>query len=336
MPLDEIAREISTKWADPETTLNDIQRSVNINKLLNKVPASGQSIVPIFVNWLNALGSSLSLQSNVTANSAYLKKVLDNIQDSNEKNGGMKLSDDSIVPAYEVAQGVAQIQNGLKGSSAVKVKMTVKRTTESELQIGIVGGADFSIPVLDFLTLNVGGNLSYFQNDIATTSNETTVEMDYTGVTLVQFGPVDFSQSSMKNWFWMAPIREAIANGTKDVSGFKFAPKPKVDFSVKGPFGYVTGAAISNFPNITITVKSSNYEQIRAKFEQSASVGINFLGIPMRIGSQESSYSNTVNTDASASTVTITLSPPKQLIAGNVTDSEGWILGVLTEYPAAR
>jgi hypothetical protein len=95
------------------------------------------------------------------------------------------------------------------------------------------------------------------------------------------------------------------------------------------------GAAISNYPSMEITVKSSSYQKIQQTFEQSASVGISFLGIPLGIGGRESSYSNKVTTSSTDSTVTITLNPPTELVAGSAVDSVGWVLGVQPDYPAA-
>lgn len=335
-PIDLIAAEIATKWAVPPTTLPEIQQSVNINALLNNVPASGKPVIPVFANWLNAIGSAVSLENNTTMNNAYLARALAAAQMPSDSNGGLKLNNDLVVPAYKVTTQLSDIKNGLANSSqAASMSMQVRRSTQSEYQINVEGSTGFSIPVLNFFTLDVGGDARYFESEIATTDNETTVNMNFPGVTLVNFGPVPFDMSPPRNWFWMEPIREAIKNGSNDVSGFKFSPDPQIDFTDKGPFAYLMGTAISNYPSIEITVKSASYQRIQKTFEQSASVGISFLGIPLGIGGKESSYSNQVTTNSTDSTVTIKLSPPQELIAGSAVDSVGWVLGVQTDYPAA-
>lgn len=335
-PIDLISAEIASTWAVPPTTLPEIQQSVNINALLNNVPASGKPVVPVFANWLNAIGGAVSLENNTTMNTAYLARALAAAQTPTDANGGLKLNNDLVVPAYQVSTQLSDILNGLKNSSqSASLAMTVTRSTESEYQVNVEGGTSFSIPVLSLFSMNVGGNAHYFESDIATTDNETTVTMNFPGVTLVSFGPVPFDMSPSRNWFWMKPIRDAIKNGSSDVSGFKFSPDPQIDFSKSGPFAYLMGTAISNYPSMEITVKSSSYERIQKTFEQSASVGISFLGIPLGIGGSESSYSNKVTTNASESTVTITLNPPKELVAGSAVDSVGWVLGVQPDYPAA-
>jgi hypothetical protein len=335
-PIDLISGEIASKWAVPPTTLQEIQQSININALLNNVPASGKPVIPVFANWLNAIGSAVSLENNTTMNSAYVARALAAVQSPSDSNGGLKLNDNQTVPAYKVATQLSDILNGLKNSDqAISMKMKITRTSESEFQVNVEGGTSFSIPVFSLFSMNVGGNAHYFESEIATSENEITVVMTFPGVNLVSFGPEEFDMSPPRNWFWMTPIRDAIKNGNSDVSGFKFSPDPGIDFSKKGPFAFLMGAAISNYPSMEITVKSSSYQRIQQTFEQSASVGISFLGIPLGIGGRESSYSNKVTTSSTDSTVTITLNPPTELVAGSAVDSVGWVLGVQPDYPAA-
>jgi hypothetical protein len=137
----------------------------------------------------------------------------------------------------------------------------------------------------------------------------------------------------------MDPVTEAIQNGlpAKDVTGFRFVTDnpPVKDFSKNGPFGYLDGAAIANYPEVEITVKSADYEKIEKTFEQQSSVSLSFLGIPLG-GASESTYSHSVQVDASSSTIVITLTPPATMVAGNAVDSVGWILGVQPMFPASN
>lgn len=336
-PIDRIVSTIATKWADPATTLTQIQTSTNINQLLNKTPASGKPIIPVLANYLNALGSAISLENNSTLNQAYLGRALANVQNPTANNGGLQTDDGVFRPAYQIATQLADIINGLKGKgNAISLKMSVSRYSESEFSVSISGGTAFNVPIFDLFTLSVDAQARYFSDHIATSSNTTEIELTYTGVTLVNYGPVAYDLSIPDNyWYWTKPITDAIKNGDSDVSGFKFSPKPQIDFSESGPFGYVTGVAISNYPSVKITVTSSDYKSIETTFEQKVTVGLSFLGIPLRIQGSESTYSHNVSVNSSSQTVTITLDPPQELIAGNAVDSVGWVLGVQTEYPGA-
>ncbi len=336
-PIDRIIGVIANNWADPPTTLNKIQSAVNLNQLLNQTPASGQPILPLLANYLNALGSAISLENNATLNQAYLGRALTAAQTPTAENGGLQTDDGVFHPAYRISTQLADILNGLRATSnAISLKMSVSRFSESEFSVSVNGGAGFVVPILDLFTLSIGGEASYFSDQIATRSNQTEVEMTYTGVTLVNYGPVAYDLSNPNQyWYWTKPIVDAIRNGDSDVSGFKFSPQPQVDLSESGPFGYLTGVAIANYPSVRITVRSSEFASIEQTFQQTARVGLSFLGIPLGIQGSESTYSHDVSVDASNQSITITLNPPQELIAGNAVDSVGWVLGVQTEYPAA-
>ena len=88
------------------------------------------------------------------------------------------------------------------------------------------------------------------------------------------------------------PVIDAINNGDKDVSGYKFSPKLQIDFSNKGSFGFLTGAVISNYPSITITIKSSQFDSFTKDINGAASIGLSFLGIPLGINAKGSTYSH--------------------------------------------
>jgi len=336
-PIDIIMSTIATTWASPATDLYTIQRAKNLAKLLNKTPASGQPVLPVFANYLNALGSSISLQNATTMNTGYLSTVLDNVQDATADNGGMLLDDSATTyhPAYAVSTPLSDIINGLSATSnKIELNMTVTRSSKSQVEINIEGGARFKIPIASFLTLSVDGSASYFSDTIATTSNTISVRMTFTGVTLVNYGPASFNVATGLKWSWMKPITDAIRNGSKDVSGFVFSPKPGIDFSEGGPFSFLTGVAISNYPSVEITVQSKSYESIKETIKQTVSLGISFLGISLGGGS-ESTYSHNASSSSSSSTVTITLDPPADMIAGTNESARAWVLGAETSYPGA-
>ena len=341
-PIDEIASTIATTWANPATDLESIRNSINLGNLLNKVPAAGQPVMPVFVNWLNAYGASLALQNQVTMNNAYLRKAVAALQSPSVTNGGITLNDGNIVPAYIVNPQVSDIENAMSPANAksnvTDLEMTVSQSSQSEFSVSIKGGASFKIPVMEFITFGVGGSANYFHEEIVKSGNDTTVHMTFPGTNLVTFGPRPFRQSGeSQSWFWMDPVRDAIKNGfpAKDVSGFKFATQPGItDWSATGPFGYLAGVAIANYPTIKITVKSSNFQKIATDFKQGVNTSVSFLGIELASAS-EATHSAKVDVNESDSTVTITLEPPKSLVAGNAVDSVGWILGAITEYPAS-
>jgi hypothetical protein len=340
-PIDIILATIANSWATPATTLPAMQQSINLNALLNNTPASGQPIRPVLASWLNAMGSSISLQNATTMNNAYVARALAAVQTAAAGNpplgnGGLALDNNTTVPAYTISPQLSDIINALSDLSTNKITldMTVTRATQSEYKVSVSGGTSFSIPILSFFGVSAGGSASYFSDQIATTSNSVRVLMTFTGCNLINFGPLPYNQANGLGWAWFEPIRQAIQNGGKDVSGYKFSPQPQVDFSTAGPFGYADAVAISNYPSVEITVKSANYQSILQTFQQETHASVSFLGIPLA-SATESTYSSSASQDASSSTVTIKLSPPQSLVAGNTNLSVGWVLGAVLSYPCA-
>ena len=336
-PIDVITSTIATKWAVPATTLSAMQASTNLNALLNNTPASGQPIRPVLADWLNAIGSSISLQNAVTMNNAYLAQALSAVQTPTSSNGGLAVDDNKTYPAYTISPALTSIINSLSDPSAnqISITMSVSCASQSEYQVSIHGGGSFRIPMLDFFLLSCGGSASYFQDQIATSSNQVSIEMTFSGCNLVNFGPAPFNMSTGQYWAYFGPIEQAIKNGSSDVSGFKFAPDPGIDFSKNGPFGFVNGVAIANYPSIKITVTSSDYQSILTTFQQTTSTKVTFLGIPLA-SATESTYSSQASQSGSSETITITLSPPQSLVAGNINTSVGWVLGAELYYPCAQ
>ena len=160
--------------------------------------------------------------------------------------------------------------------------------------------------------------------------------MTFPGANLVTVGPRAFEATgTSKYWYWMDPIRDAVANTTnKNVSGYKFEPVPDIDFSKNGNFAFLEGVVISGYPTIEIKVKSANYKKIQQDFSQSSEVGVSAFGVEF-VSASEKTSSSKVSVDEANKTVTITISPPPTLVAGTVNDARGWVLGVLPVYPAA-
>lgn len=334
-PIDIIMHTIASQWATPATDLNTIKLSKNLNALLNNTPASGQPILNPLANYLNALGSSISLQNNSTMNNGYLQTALQAVQSPSNTNGALQTDNNVYQPAYQISTQLSDIINALANQgSAISLKMVITNVSSSQCTVSINGGTGFNIPFLDFFSFSLGSQVNYFSDSIAMNSSSLEIDMEFTGVNLVNFGPVPFYLPTNQSWYWINPIQEAIKNGNNDVSGFKFSPTPQVNFGQGGPFSFPEGVAICNQPAITITAKTANYSRIETDLKTTTSFGISFLGIPLGGGSS-TTYQQNVQTNSSNSTVVITLSPPKATVGGSSVDDSAWVLGVQTSYPAA-
>jgi hypothetical protein len=225
-PIDKVIGKIATEWANPATNLTAMAAAINLNELLNQTPASGQPIISVLASYLDAINSVIPLANASTMNQAYLKRALKAVQMPTADNGGLQTDDSVYHPIYKMATQLSDILNGLKAiNNAISLKMSVSRYSESEFKVSIAGGATINIPILDLFTLSVDAEASYFSDHIATSSSTTDIELTYTGVTLVNYGPVAYDLSNPNQyWYWTKPIKDAIKNGDNDVSGFKFSP----------------------------------------------------------------------------------------------------------------
>jgi hypothetical protein len=333
--IDAVISIICSTWATPPTNLNAIQSSTNLHKLLNNAPASGQTLMPVLASYVDALGDSVTLANAQTMNNAYVADALDAVQNPAADNGAILLNDNSgkYFPAYTVSPALSDIINGLQSTNSIQLVMNVSMASDTEYSVSIQGGTSFRIPFADFFSIGVSGSASYFHDQIVKNASSVSVKMTFTGVTLVNYTPNAFNESTVMNWYSMDPILQAIKNQGQDVTGFRFSPEPGVNFGPTGSFGILQGVAISNYPSIQITVTTANYQSIQTTFQQTVSTSLSFLGIPLGGGS-ESTYSHSASSSSSNSTVTISFNPPPNLVAGTNANSMGWVLGVQTNYPA--
>jgi hypothetical protein len=335
-PIDLIMQTITQTWANPPTTLQQLQSSTNINAILNQIPPSGISILPSLTNYLNAIGSSISLLNAITMNRGYLENALSAVQNPNSTNGGLSLNDGTIEPAFAVATPLQTILAGLNTNNvnnAFTSQMVVSATSSTQYAVAIDNQKAVTVNSSQFLTAINSDNQDIFQTLVAADSTSAQVTIDFTGITTVFFGPVAFSQSALKNWYWMTPITNAILNGSQDVSGFKFSPNPQIDFSKSGPFAFLTGVAISKSPTLNVLTQGNSYQKLASIIESNPSVTVNLLGNALG-NSQPLNYNATTNVDDNNSIIQVNFQQ-SGTVAGDSINSTAFVLGVQTNYPAS-
>ncbi|MES9852567.1 MAG: hypothetical protein ABW170_12145 [Candidatus Thiodiazotropha sp. L084R] len=337
-PIDIIIYKIIQTWASPPITLEQLQTSHDINGILNKVPMSGKSILPILVNYLNALQSSVTLINATTMSRGYLQQALAAVQNPITSNGAMETSDGLIKPAYRVSTPLKNILESLNStdkSRIVTLKMSVARASQNEYSVEMNGGMIETIPMADYLSIDMDDGVDLFQSMLAADSDSAKVDATFNGVTTVHFGPANFSKAIPLNWYWISPIKDALKNGEKDISGFKFSPCPQIDFSKTGPFAFLTGVVISKRVSLKITSKCINYKTIARNIKALGNVHLNFLGMPMgTVIDGTSKHQATASTNDSDSSVSIHFEPPLE-VTGDSIESTAFVLGVQTEYPTS-
>jgi len=134
-------------------------------------------------------------------------------------------------------------------------------------------------------------------------------------------------------WFWKEPLIEAVQNGNKDITGFKFSPIPLIDFSKNGPYGFLTAVAISNFPNIYLRLPENEYKSIADPVRGFAGE-IKLMGNAMKGEASPIQFKCKTKVNKANRTVDILLNPDPEHIPS--IDSRAWVHGVLVDYPVAN
>lgn len=340
VPIDDVFGVILKDWVTQEgTTLQDLLNAPDLSEALGKTPPSGTPVVDVIGSYLEAMGDSLSLLNSISLNNGILRSIRRAINKPSAKNGGFQLNDgtDDFYPEYLMSTPQDNILEGLKSENKVGIGFKMTEFSSSDASLSISGEASFKVP-LGFFDIDLGANANYFTNTMTKNTKSIEMDMEFTGVTVVKFGPEPFRTAGRKGWHFTDAIREAIAIGKQDISGFRFAPKPNVDFTKNGDFGFINAVAISQYPTITIKVASSDYKKIKTDFDAAAEADLklDFLGMPLGAGLSGSYKQNDVSIDEASGTITIVLTPPVDSIAGLTKEATAFILGVQTEYPATE
>lgn len=337
--IDGIVHIIRTEWTtDEKVSLRDMQIAPDLFDLLDNAPASGMPVIPVFSQYLTAIGDGISVVNDQSLNDGILLSVRSATNKASKLNGGIQLSDgtDDFYPAYEFSISQEDILNELRiDDNAVEVGLKMTDISETETSLSVGGDASFKMP-LGFFDIHLEAQANFFTKIIAKQSTTIEINMKFKGITVAKFGPKDFLLSSRKGWHYTEAIKKAMQNGNQDITGFQFAPKPNFDFEKNGDFGYISAVAISQYPEISVKIFSESYTKIETELQ--AAVGgklkIDFLGIPMTIGSKASFTGSNTTTNETEGSVSITLSAPKEIYAGSTYEETAYVLGVQPEYSA--
>jgi len=333
-PIDKVVGEILTKWSSKELSLSQLQDEFDLNEFFDTKPASAGPIIPIFSNWLDAIGDGAALMNATSLNSNYVKRAQKASQKPSLKNGGMKLDDGAdFHPAYQVNKAATEILNDLKqDSNSISVDFEVKESSESKVKVEVNASTTVEVRWGWFFKIKVKANADYFKETIVKSSSSMKIKMTFPGISFVPFGPVEFEKSTLKGWYYQKAIKDAIKNTGKDVTGFRFSPDPNIDFSANGDFRHLTGVAISQQPTIEVTLKSSNSEHIKETLNGGGGVGITLLGLTIDADGKNN-YTSKVTDTGTSNEIKITFGPSKEINAVDNVDGRAWILGVQRSEP---
>jgi hypothetical protein len=337
-PIDVIISKITQTWASPPTNLEELLSLVSPSEKLNRIPPSGIPLLPVLLSYLSALQSTVSLTNSTTMDGGYIHKALTAAQFPDETNGAVETSDGEMRPAYFVSTPLSEILESLNSndlSKTLSYEMSAERCSSTECSVITNSGAADRVPIVDFLSIETDEGIDLFKDHILKGHMETKICLTFLGVTKVNFGPSAFLKAGFKHWYWIKPIHDAIANEGKDVSGFKFSPKPQIEFAKAGPFGFLTGVTISKRVSLTLTCRCKDYKAIAKAVEGAPTAYLKFLSMPISDAvSGSSRHEVNVSTIDKDSTVIINLIPSSDNLSDSM-DSSAFVICAQLNYPAA-
>jgi hypothetical protein len=327
-----IQYQVCTQWPTSPPLRIEPKTVRELAKLLGKMPPSAGSLVGTIEMYLTKVQSALSLINEQTAGQFTLATLLGNTQSPSLENGGMRTSDKAIHVGFDVSPAPALIDQALQESSSLTISLDVHEMSSTTMHVSVDGSAEAEVDT-GFL-VKIGGSVeaSYDLYELNTDSAEVKVSMTFPGLTGIYVTPTEYQEDTQTGWYYPAPIREAVENEGREVSGYKFTSKPKLTFGEGGDFGLVNALIISRLPTITIRYSSGEASEKTKSLSGKQDLEISVFGIGL--ASESLSYSSSeIKESGKDEGFEITFSPPAA--AGAATEQVAYVIGAGVAYPGA-
>lgn len=335
-PIDYIKDFIVKNWTtQSNVTLKQIQDAIDIDSLLDNVPASGETILPIFIDYVGSLGDAVGLVDMSSFNNGYIRKIKDATFKASQSNGGIVRTDfpGKYSPAFDVSTTLDDISKSLQNinsNNTVNLVMTMNTDSNFEQTVEVNGATYHGVDFGWLFDVGVGTDVNYYSDAIVKNSQKIEVTMQFTGVTLVEYGPRPFDLVNNNGWCDANPIIEAIKNKGLDVSGYHLPD----GFNVSTEnLGFSTAVAIANYPTILVKVTSKDYESIVKHLDTEKEYHASSMcGSDSR--SSKVAYSGTIsNVSETEKSFTITMGLPQGSTFQTGLTANAFVMGVQSSFP---
>lgn len=270
---------------------------------------------------------------------AELDAAQANCKNPSSTNGGLP-TNDATQPWYvgfsKLPSGTT-ILNGLNGSSKITVGISASNFTSTQTNLSVDGKVGFTIPILDVLDIGFSGKASYKMDKYTSAGASVDMQMEFTGITVVEIDPMSLSKDYTSGWYDSTIIQQ-IAKSSLDptVTGFKLpAGSPYLGyFGLGQAFSRMQSIVISNYPTVTLTFSNANSSAVTTDFQVGASLSLKLFDV-FPLGSASGAYAvKTVNTNAAGTQVTVVMAGPATAGAVPLPQQVCNVLGGAPQYPA--
>ncbi|WP_143157279.1 hypothetical protein [Cnuella takakiae] len=339
-PIDTVLAVICGTWAKPAIQPAALHKAANLQALLNQMPEKAASILQPLQNFLTAIDPVIPLINTTTRNSGLIKKVLAALKRPSLENGAVLASDQKLYPAYRVMPALpAQVAALNSDAQSIELDFLVSSMDNGQVQVSMQGANPFPMELQELFVIWKEGVGNLFTQILSLAGGSLKVEASFSGLSQVNIEPVVFDPVTGSNWYWIDPIVEAINNTGTNKTGFQFAPAPDVDFTEKGPFGYISALAISRVPTFRLFAPNSDLQPVILNPSLSGDVSLSFLNAmggesanPYLLKSYTCPVANSSSTSPMYGGIELVPLQNDTLMGPG---SVAWVHGVQTSFPAS-
>lgn len=330
----------STAGAVPPSKLGYIEGQVQTlwGGDISKIPSSLASFENAYQSYqLAAAQMNTIMQASAAANTR-LAAAKANTQNPSATNGGLQTGASTFYVGYVGMPAQSVINSGLQTSSnQVSVSLSLSDFSGSSSNLSVNGSAEGSLDVADIFTVSVEGSASYDLSKYASSSSSVTMTISYPGVTIVPAAPLNLNGAGQMGWYDNLILTEAVNNMGKGttVTGYQVQGSqfPASFFGPGGGFSRLKTYVISQTPTTSLTFTNADSSLVQSDFQEQSSVSVNLLGF-IPLGGASQSYSvQSVDSQSSTGSVTVTLGPPVQQGTVPSNQATAFVLGGVASYP---
>jgi hypothetical protein len=307
-------------------TYSQMAAAANLLDLLPAMPAAGAQVVADAAAYLRLMAPTNALQSKVQLGAWIAAQLRANTSAPTAANGGIQTVDPNsgnVGPGFQVGYGInralGDIQADLNNAERV-LSVEVAAPSAGPPALRFAGADRAAGAVLPLASVNSAQSIT----------------IDYPGYTMVPVAATAWQQATNNGWFYADPIAEAAANGSGDVTGFKFVTSPPYnlgDLAAGGNLGQLTALLISNYPTVKVSAPQAAAAALANVAVEGANGGLSLFGIPVGDPSRVT-YRPVYSEGSAATAVELTFVPSVAQVP--TMQQTAYVIGAVVDFPATQ
>jgi hypothetical protein len=314
----------------------------NLKALLPDAPASADQVITDVTVYLNLMQPVNGFSDQLQNGAWTLGSLKNNTMYPSEANGGIKTFDPNTGEVskdyndgWAINSSVASINNDLQNTGrTIVIGMTTSQASGSSMTVHVDSQAGFTVGSWLQFSTEVGA--TYDMSKVQGTSTDCSVTMTYAGYSVVPAAAAAWQQATNHGFYYPDPVSQAVGNGSKDVTGFKFLNTPPYNLGPMlsgGNFGLLTNLLISNYPTIKITYSNANFSSFKQAWSEKVSGNLSLFGF-IKLGSfSQGAYGSSYAQGSDNSTFSVTFSASPEVTGVPQNLRQAYVIGGCVANP---